>query len=160
VTKSSNHTLILHRLTSASSSITNFPWLSPTDNWPNSHSRTLLYSLYSSVLLQLQVSEFDSLIFPRHGPHSTENTARYCYKGVLPRSCLANNLGEDHIENSFHSFGVLLEPRTYWFVTQQQMSSFWERNFGDVFTEPLPRNGNMRHNILRCHHCENLRSNT
>jgi hypothetical protein len=32
VTKSSNHTLSLHRLTSNSSITTNFPWLSPTDN--------------------------------------------------------------------------------------------------------------------------------
>jgi hypothetical protein len=36
VTKSSNHTLSLLRLASNSSSTTNFPWLSPTDNWlPN-----------------------------------------------------------------------------------------------------------------------------
>jgi hypothetical protein len=27
------------------------------------------------------------------------------------------------------------------------MSYFWERNFGNVFTEPLPSNGHMRHNI-------------
>jgi hypothetical protein len=40
-TKSSNHTLSLHRLTSNSSSTTNYPWLFPTDNWLNSHSRTL-----------------------------------------------------------------------------------------------------------------------
>jgi hypothetical protein len=33
VTKSSNHTLSLHRLTSNSSSTTNFPWLSPADNF-------------------------------------------------------------------------------------------------------------------------------
>jgi hypothetical protein len=33
VTKSSNHTLSLHMLTSNSSSITNFSPLSPTDNW-------------------------------------------------------------------------------------------------------------------------------
>jgi hypothetical protein len=41
VTKSSNHTLCLHRLTSTrnSSSVTNFPWLSPTDNGHNCHSR-------------------------------------------------------------------------------------------------------------------------
>jgi hypothetical protein len=32
VTKSSNHTLSLHRLTSNSSSTANFPWLSPIDN--------------------------------------------------------------------------------------------------------------------------------
>jgi hypothetical protein len=32
VTKSSNHTLSFHRLTSNSSSATNFPWLYPIDN--------------------------------------------------------------------------------------------------------------------------------
>jgi hypothetical protein len=32
VTKSSNHTLSLHRPTSNSSSATNFPWLFPTDS--------------------------------------------------------------------------------------------------------------------------------
>jgi hypothetical protein len=39
--KSSNHTPSLHRLTSNYSSTNNFPWLSPTDNWLNSHSRIL-----------------------------------------------------------------------------------------------------------------------
>jgi hypothetical protein len=35
VNKSSNHTLSFHRLTSSSSSTTrtNYPWISPTDNW-------------------------------------------------------------------------------------------------------------------------------
>jgi hypothetical protein len=55
VTKSSNHTLSLHRVTSNSSSTTNFPWLSPTENWP------FLQTL--------------SLIKSRHGPRSTENAA-------------------------------------------------------------------------------------
>jgi hypothetical protein len=51
VNKSSNHTLSLHRLTYNSSSTTNFPWLSPTDNWLNSHSRTLYCTpLYSHSL--------------------------------------------------------------------------------------------------------------
>jgi hypothetical protein len=45
VTKSSNHTLCLHRLTSNSSSTTNFLWLSPTDNLTQfSFSFSLLYS--------------------------------------------------------------------------------------------------------------------
>jgi hypothetical protein len=78
VTTSYNYTLSLHSLTSNSSSTTNFPWLSSTD-----HSVVLfqfsfsyaLYSLYFSVPPQLLALEFDSLIFPRHGPRSTENTA-------------------------------------------------------------------------------------
>jgi hypothetical protein len=40
LTKSSNHTLSLHRLTSKSFSATNFPWLFPADNWLSSNSHT------------------------------------------------------------------------------------------------------------------------
>jgi hypothetical protein len=61
VTKSSNHTLSLHKLTSNSSSTSNFPWLSPTDNWLNSHSRILLYSFVCRcipIVLTLQNSKF------------------------------------------------------------------------------------------------------
>jgi hypothetical protein len=38
--------------------------------------------------------------------------------------------------------------RVYWPVTQQWMSCCLERNFGNVFTEPLPSNGHVRYNIL------------
>jgi hypothetical protein len=69
VNKSSNHALNLHRLTSNSSSATDFPWLSPTDNWLNSHSRSVTDFFYTSLLLQLLASEFDSLVIPQHGPH-------------------------------------------------------------------------------------------
>jgi hypothetical protein len=51
VTKSSNHTLRLHRLTSSSSSTTDFPWLSPTNSsvvhLQFSFLYFLLYSMYS-----------------------------------------------------------------------------------------------------------------
>jgi hypothetical protein len=93
VSKSSNHTLTLHKLASNSCSTTNFPWLSPTDNSVVLLQFSFSYSLYSSELIQLLASELYSLIFPRHGPRSTENTAPYCCRGVLPHSCLANSLG-------------------------------------------------------------------
>jgi hypothetical protein len=42
---------------------------------------------------------------------------------------------------------LLSRIRVYWSVTYQWMSCCWERNFGNVFTEPLPSNGRMRHSI-------------
>jgi hypothetical protein len=63
MTKSSNHTLSLHRPTSNSSSNSNFAWVSPTDKW------TQLLFPYS-------------LISSRHGPR-TENTALLLFRACL-----------------------------------------------------------------------------
>jgi hypothetical protein len=41
--------------------------------------------------------------------HAAQKTQPlYCCRSVLPRSCLANNLGADHIQNSFHSWRVFV----------------------------------------------------
>jgi hypothetical protein len=62
VTKSYNYTQSIHRLTSNSSSTTDFPWLSPTDNWTQfSFSDSLLYSTvrrYIPIPLTLLNSQF------------------------------------------------------------------------------------------------------
>jgi hypothetical protein len=102
VTKSSNHTLSLYRLTSNSSSNTKFPRLSPTDNW----------------LLRQTVS-----LISRGTDHAAQKAqTRYCCTGVLSLSCLANSLGADHIENAFYYCRVFLQPLLYWSDTQQWMS--------------------------------------
>jgi hypothetical protein len=100
VTRSSNHTLNLHKLTSNSSSTTNFPWLSPTDNWPNSRSRSTTDFLYSSVLLQRLALEFHSYNSSARTSQHRKNRFPDCSRGALPLSCLANSLDTDHIENT------------------------------------------------------------
>jgi hypothetical protein len=43
---------------------------------------------------------------------------------------------------------LLSRMRVYWSVSYQWRSFYrWERNLGNVFTEPLPSNGHMRHSI-------------
>jgi hypothetical protein len=64
--------------------------------------------LVASATTTLTIPSTLSLIKSRHGARSTENTPLYCCRGVLPRSCLANSLGTDHIENTFHSCRLLL----------------------------------------------------
>jgi hypothetical protein len=66
---SSIHTLSLHRPTSKFSSITNFPWLSPTDNWTKLKVKvkvkiTLRLAVYSqSVCLSVKPIETDDQRF-------------------------------------------------------------------------------------------------
>jgi hypothetical protein len=117
VNKSSNHALSINRLTSNSSSTANFPWLSPTDNCFHYHYHSTTDSLYSSALLQLftvptVAASFGIwLLYFLGTDHSVQKTQPlYCCRGILPRSCLANSLGADHIENTFHSRRVFIGP--------------------------------------------------
>jgi hypothetical protein len=71
----------------------------------------------------------------------------YCCRSVLPRICLANSYCADYIENlSFLSHNVI--AACLLFCTRQRTLFYcWERNFRNVFTEPLSCNGYMFHNI-------------
>jgi hypothetical protein len=87
VTKSSNHTLSLHRLTSYSFSTTNFPWLFHTNIWLY-YSCTPLYSV-----VQLLTFQFSSLCW----------TLLYsCGISILLVLLLPSNYlsWHDHIENN------------------------------------------------------------
>jgi hypothetical protein len=64
VKKSSNHTLSLHRLTSDSSATSNFPWVSPTENWTE-----LLFPY--------------SLISSWHRPHTANTAPVLSHAGLL-----------------------------------------------------------------------------
>jgi hypothetical protein len=69
-------------------------------------------------------------------------------------SLVLHNFGKDRIEVTTSNISsiivrlVLLYRRVWRHVTQQRTSfCCWERNFGNVFTEPLPTDGHVRHNI-------------
>jgi hypothetical protein len=118
--KSSNHTVCFHRLTSNSSSTTNFPWLFPTDSWLNSHSRILLYNFWTlnsnslvSVALRCTPLHPNSLFFGTQLLQaifrvSYKPSARTTQKTPLPYCC------------------VFVAARcVYRAVTQQCMSYCW-----------------------------------
>jgi hypothetical protein len=114
VTKSSSHKLSLHWLSANSSSTTNFPWLSPTDDWtPFSLSLYFLYSLYSSVLLQLlQVaSELDSLLQTRHRKHMLST--------VVWRHRVRENVPSARCMTTENAAPLWSRMRVYWPVTYQ-----------------------------------------
>jgi hypothetical protein len=113
VTKSYSHTLGLHRLTSNSSSTANLPWLYPTDNsvvlLQFSFSYSLLHSLYSSVLLQLNTqlnstNELNShLIFASHYidlGRTSRKTRVMCQNACSLAPLASTEHCADHIENT------------------------------------------------------------
>jgi hypothetical protein len=64
VTKSSNHTLSLHRLTSKYSS-TNFLWPSPTNNWLNSQFQFSNLPNYKKILVIYRSTDpMENIVFP------------------------------------------------------------------------------------------------
>jgi hypothetical protein len=118
-----------------------------------------LYSLYSCSSLYRNLTPLYFL----DTEHATQKTQPvYCCRGMLPRSCLANSLGADHIENTFHSCCVLLYPRLYWCYTQLWMSfivAYFCTHypamgclpricFRGVFTDPLSSSGPIRHSMI------------
>jgi hypothetical protein len=82
--KSSNHTLSLHRLTSNSSSTTNFPWISLTANCLTVMLGTFLYSRYTDTHHRKQVT------WPLLLSDATANHRSTCH--VIPTHCCVTSL--------------------------------------------------------------------
>jgi hypothetical protein len=124
VTKS-NHTLGLHKLTSDCSSFTDFPWLSPTDNWPQfSFSYYLLYSVVHRcipIVLTLLFPQTLYLIYSLHGQRNTENTClhhffHYCVASSRTRklSVLHSNGCTRHVSWHVLHCCVQVSPSNCW----------------------------------------------
>jgi hypothetical protein len=61
------------------------------------------------LLSQIRDFPFRCLLYSHSTDHTSQKTQLlYCYRGMLPHSCLANSLGVDHIENASHSCRILL----------------------------------------------------
>jgi hypothetical protein len=92
-------------------------------HYPTLHIRSKYCHVYGVPWPIITGSALDDWIYWHLYDHAAQKTQPlYCCRGVLPRSFLASSLGADHIENTFHSCRVLLQPCVYWSDAQQWMS--------------------------------------
>jgi hypothetical protein len=117
---------------------------------------TLLYS-YSCQLRNLTLLYFLGTDYAAQKTHPL-----YSCRGVLPRSCLANNLSADHIENIFLCSRIVRVACLL--VRYVAMNVLYCLVFlyaitsngclpriclrGNVFIEPLPSTGSIRHILI------------
>jgi hypothetical protein len=90
VTKYSNHILNLHRLTSNSSSTTNFQWLSPTDNWTELSCAPLYAVVFPFSWLSLSFKL--APIYSRDTDHAAQKTHVTFQNACLLVHCPAQGL--------------------------------------------------------------------